>query len=330
MAIWAFNFPGNQYVDFINKSLKQGISRFGWGFIDSADLRTLSEKHWSDMTEDEMIIFKKASFLRNIKKGDWIVHINIPKIGRVTAGQVVEDYNFEEQNNEISDFRHFFKLDLNSIVEFNRNNPNVHPLISRSLKLRGRYWRISAENEFFESLENIKNNVVSIEGNSSIGLYYFKNALEPILKSVSTSIHNTHPEKKLEPFLATIFRNIPNVVEVKVNGSGWGTDFGADLIVKYNTGIELLDLIKEEILVVQIKSYEGNHIKLDAVSQIKTAIQKFEANYGIIISTAESTENLEIEIEKVEKDINVPIRLIAGVDVAKFVLKYGTDQLYDI
>lgn len=330
MAIWAFNLPGNQYVDFIKKSLEQGISRFGWGYIDSADLRKLSLKHWSEMTEHEMKIFKKASFLRNIKKGDWIVHINIPKMGRVTAGQVIEEYNFEEQNNEISDFRHFFKLDLKTIVEFNRNNQNVHPLISRKLKLRGRYWRIYTEKEFFESLDNLKNNVVAIEGNSSIGLYYFKTELEAILKSISTSIHNTHPEKKLEPFLATIFRNVPNVTDVKVNGSGWGTDYGADIIVKYNTGIELLDLMKEETLVVQVKSYEGKHIKLDAVSQIKTAIQTFEASYGIIITTAESSENIEIEIEKVENEINVPIRLIAGVDVAKFVLKYGADQLYDI
>lgn len=330
MAIWAFNLPGNQYVDFITKSLKQGISRFGWGYIDSADIRTLSQKPWGEMSKDELLIWSKCSFLKNIKKGDWIVHINIPYWGAVTAGQVVEEYNFENEDNEISDFRHFFKLDLDSLIEFERNNQNVHPLISRKLKLRGKHWRIYPEREFFETIENLKNGSISIEENSSIGLHYFKIEIAPFYQRITEIIHNTHPEKKLEFLLADIFQNIPNVTEVKVNGSGWGTDYGADIIVKYNSGIEILDLNKEDTLVVQVKSYEGEHWNTNAVSQIKTAIETFDANAGMIITTAKSTENIEREIEKASNELNIPISLIAGENVAKFVLKYGKDLLFDI
>lgn len=330
MAIWAFNLPGNQYVDFISKSLKQGISRFGWGYFDTADLQILSQKPWDEMSNDELLTWKKASFLKNIKKGDWIVHINIPYWGAVTAGQVVEEYNFEKEDNEISDFRHFFKLDLNSLIEFERNNQNVHPLISRKLKLRGNHWRIYPEEEFFETIENLENCTVSIKNNSSKGLYYLKNEISPFYKQITKIIHNTHPEKKLEYFLADIFENISNVAEVKVNGSGWGTDYGADIIVKYNSGLKILDLYKEETLVVQVKSYEGKHWSTGAVAQIKTAIEKFEANAGMIITTAESTENIEKEVERVSNELNVPILLIAGENVAKFVLKYGRELLFDI
>lgn len=330
MAIWAFNLPGNQYVEFITKSLKQGISRFGWGSIDTADLRLLSQESWEEMSEKEKTIWRKTGFLRNIKKGDWIVHINIPYWGAVTAGKVVEEYNFEKENNEISDFRHFFKLDLNSIIEFERNEQNVHPLISRKLKLRGNHWRIYPEKEFSETIQNLKNRNISIKDNTSKGLHYLKNEIAPFYQKITEIIHNTHPGKKLEYLLADIFKNIPSVIEVKVNGSGWGTDYGADIIVRYNSGLEILDLNKEETLVVQVKSYEGEHRNTDAVSQIATAIDTFEADAAMIITTAKSTENLKNEIDRVSSEKKVPISLISGENVAKFILKYGNNLLFDI
>lgn len=330
MRIWAFNTPNDNSIHFVSESLKQGISRFGWGYIDTANIRSLESKPWEDMSKDELLIWSKASFLSNIKIGDWIVHINVPIWGTVTAGQVIKEYDFEKEDNEISDFRHFFKLDLETIIKFDRNNQNVHPLISRKLKLRGKHWRIYAVKEFFETIENLKNDNVSLKGKSSIGLHYLKNELEPFYKEITRIVHNTHPEKKLEYFLADIFENIPNVTEVKVNGSGWGTDYGADIIVKYNSGLEILDLNKEDILVVQVKSYEGQHWSTNAITQIKTAIETFSADAGMIITTAKSTENIEKEIEKVSDELGIPISLIAGENVAKFVLKYGKDLLFDI
>lgn len=330
MSIWAFNTPNKESLQFVSDSLKQGISRFGWGYIDTADIRVLKPKPWGKMTKDELLIWSKTSFLSKIKKGDWIVHINVPHWGTVTTGQVIEEYDFEKADNEISDFRHYFKLDLKSIIQFDRNSPNVHPLVSRKLKLRGKHWRVYAEKEFFETIENLKNGSVSIQENSTIGVHYLKNELKPFYEKITKIIHNTHPEKKLEYFLADIFENIPNVTEVKVNGSGWGTDYGADIIVKYNSGLEILDLNKEDTLVVQVKSYEGQHWSTDAVDQIKTAIEAFNADGGMIITTAKSTENIEKEIENVSNELEIPISLIAGENVAKFVLKYGKDLLFDI
>ena len=81
---------------------------------------------------------------------------------------------------------------------------------------------------------------------------------------------------------------------------------------------------------VQVKSYEGEHWSTNAVNQIKTAIDKFEATAGMIITTANSTPHIEEEIDKVSNELNIPISLIAGENVAKFVLKYGQSILYDI
>ena len=84
-------------------------------------------------------------------------------------------------------------------------------------------------------------------------------------------------------------------------------------------------LEKLETLVVQIKSYKGQHHDLTAVDQIETGIKEFNADAGLLITTAEKTEKIQKAIEDLSNRIKKPISLIAGVDVAKFVLKYYGD-----
>ena len=151
-----------------------------------------------------------------------------------------------------------------------------------------------------------------------------------ILGDLTKSIYHNKPGKNLEKFLAEVFRKIPGVIEVKETGFGWGTDYGADLIVKYNLerikGVELI----EQIWVVQIKSYTGEHWQTDAVNQLETAVKKFNADVGILITTGERTKNLESAVNKLADEMNkknVAVYLIAGADVAKFVLRYGLDLL---
>ncbi len=324
--VWAFNkVPNNDDRQKVYESIKNGISRFGWSQDDEHNLKI--EGGWSDW-------HSKNLFLLQIKPGDWIVHINMPSYGKCTAAQVKTEYNFDEGLINSSggiDFRCYFEIDKETIIEFDRNDPKVHPLVSRRLKLQGRYWKIhKGKEEFFNSIKSLKSGKNPIEEDSTIGVFHLREDLKPLYGEITKMIHKTHPEKKLESFLAEVFKNIPNVTEAKVNGSGWGTDYGADIIVKYNTGLDILNLNKEETLVVQVKSYEGEHWSTEAVRQINTAIIKFEADAGIIITTAKSTEKIEQEIEKVSNELDKPIALIAGEDVAKFVLKYGKDLLINI
>ena len=65
------------------------------------------------------------------------------------VAKVIKPYYFDK-NAPKEDFRHCIGVDKKSVIEFNRNNPNVHPLLSRKLKLRGRFWRIYCEKEFFQ------------------------------------------------------------------------------------------------------------------------------------------------------------------------------------
>lgn len=167
-------------------------------------------------------------------------------------------------------------------------------------------------------------------------LFYLKKDLSPLLKSITDKIQKTHPGGKLENLIAEVFRKIPNVIDVTENGryKGWASDGGADLIVTYRSGLSIINLEKEETLVIQIKSYTGQHWETTAVEQIESAIKEFKVDAGLIITTGESTETLEKAIEdlgnKLSKeeqeggiDRTIPIGLIAGEEVAKFILKYG-------
>ena len=315
----------------MSKSLRnEGISRFGWSYYDSANLKDLEQQSWESMNEKEIETWNKSKFLLGIKQGDWVVHINVPYWGACSAAKIDSGYFFEETNNEIGDFRHCLKIDKNSLIEFERNAEEIHPYISARLKLQGKYWRIFAEKEFLESLNNLKNGTKITNKGDSIGLHFLKDEIKEVFQTLTHKIHKTHPEKKLEYLICELFKNVPNVVETYVNGSGWGTDFGADVVVKYTSGLGILNLQHEETLVIQVKSYEGKHWNTNLVNQIKTAMEKFKAHCGLIITTAKSTKVLEEAVDNLSKEIDKPVALLAGNNVAKFFLKFEKGMLFEL
>jgi hypothetical protein len=337
MTVWVFNTPqGDGQVDFVYASLQKGISRYGWSYVNTADLHKMENKDWEELDESETECWNRGHFLLDVEKGDWVVHVNVPEWGMCTAGKVIEKYKFDSKKNKIGvddysdggDFRHTLGLDIDTLVTFDRNNENITPFISRRLKLQGAYWRIYDTDEFLKSIENVRNNVVSVPENITHGLYYLREDLKTPLSQITEAIQRNHPGKKLEEFIAMIFEKVPNVIEVKQNGSGWGTDYGADIIVTYSTGLPINGLQQEAVTVVQVKSFTGIHLRDEAVEQIKTGIDKYEASSGLIISTAEASGNLLKSIENAQEQIKKPIVLMAGEDVAMFVIKYGAEYIF--
>ena len=180
----------------------------------------------------------------------------------------------------------------------------------------GALYQVYSEKEFYQSLFNLgyEFDAQDYDAAKKLGLTFGekKSALEPAAVETSNSskdiflrreaneifgdltklIYHNKPGKDFERFLAEVFRKIPGVVEVKENGFGWKPDEGADLIVKYNLerikGVELI----EQTWVVQVKSYTGEHWETNAVDQLRNAIEKFDADVGILITTGERTQNL--------------------------------------
>jgi len=326
VKVWVFNTPPKNAIEFVSSSLKAGFSRFGWSYSDMADLKMMNEKGWSNLSTEEQKCWKKTWFLLEIESGDWIVHVNVPGWGKCTAGKVKAGYEFDKESG-IGDFRHMIELDSTTIITFDRNDPNVLPYISRRLKLQGHYWKIRDNDRFLKSIENLKNGTVQLDEKTTAGLFHLKSEIKPQLSKITSLIHENHPGKKLEEFMCKVLENIPGVNNVKMNGSGRGTDYGADLIVRYTSGLPITDLQTEETLVVQIKSFAGIHYSTNVVKEIEIAIKKYEASAGLIISTAVASDELIEKVERLRLDINKPVGLICGEEVAAFVLKYGLEHV---
>ena len=147
-------------------------------------------------------------------------------------------------------------------------------------------------------------------------------------EQIISLIQEMHKGKKLETFLAKVFRKIPGVKNVRENGFGWGTDYGADLIVTFSN--TLLNIELETIVIIQVKSFIGDHYDLSAVNQVRNGIEKYNGNSGLIITTAKKTEEVENKIKEVSDDIGKPLDLLAHIDLAKFIIKYYPEILFKV
>ena len=65
-------------------------------------------------------------------------------------------------------------------------------------------------------------------------LRFLSNEIQPFQSDITKRIHHTHPNTDLEGLIAEVFKEVPNVVDVKWQG-GSG-DHGADILVTFEKG----------------------------------------------------------------------------------------------
>jgi restriction endonuclease Mrr len=82
--------------------------------------------------------------------------------------------------------------------------------------------------------------------------------------------------------------------------------------------------------VIQAKSYEGDHYDLNAVDQLVEGIKQYNADGGLLITTAQKTEDLEDYVRQATEKAGKVIDLISGNDVARFVIHYAPETLVGI
>lgn len=305
------------------KSLQEGVGRFGWSYEETANLEKLRARiydgGWKSLTEEEKDCYHP--FLLDIKEGDYVVYINIPKWGECTLARVTDGYFWSWED---KDFNHRFHVDSKSVRVFNRNWDIVHPTLSSRLKLRGKFWRIYNLQEEFESLvDSLKKGEGGQHRTMETSLDRFKKEIQRDFESITKKIHRAYPGSDLEKPIAEIFRRVPGVKDVKEQG-GPG-EHGADLLVIF----ELLGMQEQRTCVVQVKSFECKMWQHKAVDQIRKALEYWKAHMGIIVSTASSgSETLYEEIEKLSEETGKPVSLLIGEDVAAFALRFGGEFLF--
>ncbi|MCX7787784.1 MAG: restriction endonuclease [Spirochaetes bacterium] len=321
-AIKAAEDPHSKLLLF--ESLQKGEGRFGWSYIPEADMHELQKRvkneGWDSLSEDEQNCYHE--FLLEIKQGDYVIYINVPIWGQCSVAKVIGPYEWRYDE---EDFNHRFKVDPSSVFTFDRNEAMIHPYLRARLKLRGRYWRIYAKKEFQELLQAYQAGLLrGVPRSLEYNLMFLEKNLEPVLQTVTEGIYKTHPNFELEELIATVFKKVPGVKEVE-RKSGRG-DKGADIIIRFESGLPILGLLEQKTCIIQVKSYTGEQWDTRAVDDIKRAFQQYpEAEYGIIVSTGLPTKTLEEEIEKLIEETGKTVSLLIGNDLAKFFLKYGLD-----
>ena len=309
----------------IFESLQQGEGRFGWSYIETADLRTLREKiqesGWEALSEDERICYQ--AFLLNLKENDYVVYINVPEWGRCTLARVTGEYCWEYTH---EDFNHRFPVDTESVISFDRNDQVVHPELRSRLKLQGRWYRIYKKERFEELLRELQDGGGGMPSTPEADIVRLAQEIQPALNDIAGKIHATHPGATLEGLLEQVFQKIPGVLNVERRGGPH--DHGADLLVEFDTGLPVPGLREQRKLVVQVKSYEGEMHDTTAVDDIRRAFDQYEADMGLIVSTAEKVSPAFLQaLEKLQVDREKTVGLLVGPDVARFVLRFGSDLI---
>jgi len=294
----------------VYEEIRRGKSRFGmWDQAVS-----LREQHHG-----------RNGFLLRIRKGDWIVHVNCPRYGQCVAVQATGEYQFDEgiECGWGRDFHNCIPVDPGSIVEFERTGRNVVPSVNLSPLRRGQ--RVLQVEDFLRSLENIRTNAYGQDSEHSRGVLHLRERMQDeVLPRITQLIHEMNRSKEFERFLHGIFDAMPNVESIQ-NGFGWRPDHGADLIVTFQNPIIGVNLSTK--LVVQAKSYEGEHYDTKAVDQVLEGIEKYGADGGLLITTAGKTEALEDYVRRATEKSGKVIDVIAGDDVARFVIRYAPEVL---
>jgi hypothetical protein len=292
--------------------IKKGKSRFGM---------------WDQEQSLRKEYYGANAFLLRIQKDDWIVHVNSPEYGMCVAVQATGEYQFDDgipvawRNG--TDFNNYIPVNPDSAVEFDRNDPNVLPSVNLAPRKRGQ--RVLAVDDFLQSLENLREKRFIGYDEGIKGLAHIRSKMNSVIfPQITEYIQQMNRSKEFEKFLHKIFGSMTNVLSIQ-NGFGWKSDQGADLIVEFQNPIAGVNLITR--LIIQAKSYTGSHYDLNAVDQIREGIAAYKADGGLLITTAESTEQLEEKVLRTSEEIGKTIDVLAGSDVAKFVLTHAPKLL---
>ena len=315
MKIFALKAPpAAEQVKKIDRSLQGGEGRFGWSYVESADLRQLDERieqnGWNSLNNDEKHCYQH--FLLSICPNDYVVYVNLPSFGKCTVAKVTGCYEWRYEDD---DFNHRFAIDVSSLRVFDRDDARVHPYLSARLKLPRRQWRVYAEREFQNLLDVLERGAEEHRARTpEDSLSYLQKGSKEHLDRIADGINRTYPGKELEELIAATLKRVPGVRRVEhMKGRA---DRGADLEVEIETIPPLV-----QNLVVQVKSYEGEISDTKAVEDIANTID--DADMGLIVSTATSVSvDFRDAMDKLKEEKHKPVELLYGSELAHFVLKY--------
>lgn len=308
----------------VHEWLKNGEGRFGWSYVETANLHELRSSiatdGWNSLNDEEKDCYQEL--LLSLTCGDYVVYVNVPERGQCTLAEVTGTYFWRWADN---DFNHRFPVDPDSVRSFDRNDAMVAPALRARLKLRGRYHRICAEAEFRGLVEALHRGVRPAPRTLGDNLHGLTNGERPFLSTAAEKVRRMHPNTDLESLVEQVFRRVPGVRSVtRREGAG---SRGADYVVELDLG-SIPELA--QTLVVQVKHDPGTLTDPSTVDDLRRAFGVYDADMALIVSTAMNRDPaMERELDRLREESMKPVALLIGDELAAFFLQHGSDLTLD-
>ena len=320
MSIYALKVDDG-WAWLVHEWLKNGDGRFGWSYVETADLHELRNRiasgGWNSLDEEEKDCYYEP--LLSLDCGDYVVYVNVPEWGRCTLAQATGKYFWRWADN---DFNHRFPVDQDSVHSFETNDAMVPIALRARLKLRARCYRINAEDEFVGLLESLRHGGVPAPAISGDNLPGLTTEMKPVPATVMQKIRHLHGHGDLENLVEQVLRRVPGVRAVTRRG---GTGSGADFVVDFELG-SIPQLA--QTLVVQVRSDPDTLTGPSAVGVVRGAFGAYDADMVLIVCAATNRDpEVESRLDRLREDTMKPLALLTGEELAAFLWRHGSDLL---
>jgi len=308
----------------VKESLCSGEGRFGWSYVETADLHALRHRisvdGWNSLDSEERDCYQES--LLFLDRGDYVVYVNVPEWGQCTLAEVTGKYYWRWADNDLN---HRFPVDRESVRSFDRNDAMVPPALRARLKLRGRCCRVHAEEEFRRLAEALRRGVRPAPLTRAHNPYNLTDETQPFLPIVSDKIRHLGPRSDLETLVEQVFRRVPGVRSVTRRAAVRGR--GADLVVELEVG-SIAQLV--QTLVVQVRPDAGALGQLFAADDIRQALGAYGADMALIVCPAEDRDPaVESELDRLREDTMKPVALLLGDELAAFLVRHDSALLLE-
>ena len=323
---WAMRTSRNssEHREFLKKELLEGRLRQGWGWSREQDLRCV-EKAWeegnqlTDPQKDASRHWRMGDgpVGKYMNVGDVVLVPNMPDDGYFTLVQIQGPYDFKI-NVDLSDFGHLRAVKvLTPLTGVANEHRLVDAKLRRSLRCRGRLWRLS---DYAECLEHI----IGFDGDLTVGTTAVDRArsilsdqvvgpvIEDMAKRLSESLRVGLQGSEWE----TVVRDaLEPLFPVTVQHTGGPQERGADLEIFISNPFSE---DRDWIIPVQIKDHEFKEGREVASTLEQAFLSRKDGAHLVIavvllVTDADPSPELEEEMSKLYSKHKVPF-IFRGAD----------------
>jgi hypothetical protein len=303
---------------YIRDEIAQGRLRQGWGYAEEQDLNLIAEElgrnGWrvGALSETERQAWRNQRMWPGhwgrINIGDLIIVPKMPTDRQWTIVEVTGDYRFEISS-EWEDYGHVLPVEVVRDAVSNANR-GVSSRLQRTMRNRGRLWSITAYAADVDELLALDSPIDRPDSSLERLQDVMSDSLEFMRQRMADKFGGNENEDPVHRLLERLYA--PDTVERRSGPHERGADFEITRVDPLGVSFTT---------VVQLKTFQGLIDDLHALDQIALAVEQYQADAGVILTTADDeTDEFRQARESLAEQLNVKVYLVAGDELARLFL----------